>query len=168
MLWGHLPGASDVIVRPMTLDEVPAVLPLNLATQLVHVQAEPEVYRSFDAEGVNGVIAFMREKLRTGWIGLVAERDGALLGYVLAQHRVRPESPFTHACNTFYVDQIGVHPAERGSGLGRVLMEACEARAVALGCTRVHLHCRWANEGARGFYAALGYTLSQVELERKC
>ena len=48
-------------------------------------------------------------------------------------------------------------PARRGEGIARTLVAAAEERLLAMGCPKVQLMVRPDNEGARGFYDALGY-----------
>ena len=48
-------------------------------------------------------------------------------------------------------------PARRGEGIARALVAAAEERLLAMGCPKVQLMVRPDNEGARGFYDALGY-----------
>ena len=58
------------------------------------------------------------------------------------------------------VESVHVHPDQRGSGIGRVLMEAAIERARRLGCYRVQLTSHQARPDAHRFYAALGFTPS--------
>ena len=55
------------------------------------------------------------------------------------------------------VESVHVHPEQRGSGIGRVLMEAAIARARELGCYRIQLTSNKARPDAHRFYAALGF-----------
>lgn len=55
------------------------------------------------------------------------------------------------------VESVHVHPERRGSGIGRVLMEAAVARARELGCYRIQLTSNRARPDAHRFYAALGF-----------
>jgi GNAT superfamily N-acetyltransferase len=55
------------------------------------------------------------------------------------------------------IESVHVHPDRRGSGIGRLLMEAAIARARELGCYRVQLTSNRARPDAHRFYAALGF-----------
>jgi GNAT superfamily N-acetyltransferase len=55
------------------------------------------------------------------------------------------------------IESVHVHPDRRGSGIGRVLMQAAIARARELGCYRVQLTSNKARPEAHRFYAALGF-----------
>jgi len=82
---------------------------------------------------------------RRGW--LVAEQDGALVGYggvaVLADGD-------THLMN------LAVLAERRGSGLGRLLLGALLETAARLGGRRVTLEVRAGNEAARALYESIG------------
>jgi ribosomal protein S18 acetylase RimI-like enzyme len=56
---------------------------------------------------------------------------------------------------------LAVHPAERGRGLGRELMERLHQEARARGATRVRLTVYADNEPARRLYEDLGYELEE-------
>ena len=52
---------------------------------------------------------------------------------------------------------LATDPERRGEGIARALVAVAEERLVAMGCPKVQLMVRPDNEGARGFYDALGY-----------
>ncbi len=56
-----------------------------------------------------------------------------------------------------WVNYLAVSPACRGRGYGRQMMEALEARLLALGCPKLNLQIRSSNEAVISFYRALGY-----------
>jgi GNAT superfamily N-acetyltransferase len=80
---------------------------------------------------------------------LVAEHEGALVGYVSGSAR----SAFYVGGMTAWIDEILVLPELRRAGIGRRLMEAFEAWAQDLHCRSVAL----ATRGAALFYERLGY-----------
>ena len=80
---------------------------------------------------------------------LVAEGDQGLAGYVLVQRR--RNAPMAH------LNSIAVRPGAAGKGLGRQLLEAAEAQAVANGCKRLRLEVRPDNAAAQRLYEGHGY-----------
>ncbi len=52
---------------------------------------------------------------------------------------------------------LATDPARQGEGIARALVTAVEELLLAMGCPKVQLMVRPENEGARGFYNALGY-----------
>ncbi|MEM6620693.1 MAG: GNAT family N-acetyltransferase [Pseudomonadota bacterium] len=80
--------------------------------------------------------------------GLVAERDGALIGlthYLFHRHCWRIE-------NVIYLQDLFVAPAARGTGAGRALIEAVYAAGDAAGCPRVYWLTQDFNSTARKLY----------------
>ncbi|MGE0792317.1 MAG: GNAT family N-acetyltransferase [Sandaracinaceae bacterium] len=143
-----------------------ALVVLNLAVQRYHAYAEPEVYRVADADAIR---AWMEEYLgqpdREVWLSIDGA-DAAPLGYAAFRHGVSEATPFVHARNFVYVDQLGVREGARRHGVGRALMEAVRSRARALGADAIELDVRAINHAARDFYEALGYRPSKLLLRR--
>jgi GNAT superfamily N-acetyltransferase len=79
--------------------------------------------------------------------GLVAERDGAVIGMTTYVHEstwdVRP------IC---YLQDLFVDPAARGGGVAKQLMLAVEAKATAAGCFRYYWQTQEYNAPARSLY----------------
>ena len=66
-----------------------------------------------------------------------------------------------------WVYYLAVASAERGSGLGRALMQAAEAWLVERGVVKVQLMVRETNASVTGFYDRLGYTDADVRVLAK-
>lgn len=83
---------------------------------------------------------------------LVAVDAGELVGTVMAGYD-------GHRGWIYY---LAVSPAQRGTGVGRALMAAAEARLRELGCPKINLQIRAENEAVRAFYERLGYRRDAV------
>lgn len=98
--------------------------------------------------------AYSREEYRYALtrakaVNVACEEAGALVGFVGAFH---------HATQRVgHVYTVNVHPKQRGRGLGRALMRACEERLRALGMTRVVLEVNVENVDAIRLYESCGY-----------
>jgi ribosomal-protein-alanine N-acetyltransferase len=79
-------------------------------------------------------------------VRLKAELDGQTVGFVIGDLRRRED--------VGWIASIGVHPTFRRAGIGRQLLEACEA---ALGTRTVRLTLRPSNVGALRLYQQSGY-----------
>jgi len=56
-----------------------------------------------------------------------------------------------------YVSDVAVAPNQRGRGIGKSLLRACEAAMAAKGHGRMYLHTKVDNEGARALFERGGY-----------
>jgi ribosomal protein S18 acetylase RimI-like enzyme len=87
---------------------------------------------------------------------LVAERHGARVGYVV----VLPKDPDPWdqtRSRTAMIMELFVAPTHRRDGVGRRLFAEVERRCAARGLDWVTFGVMASNEGARRFYAAMGY-----------
>jgi ribosomal protein S18 acetylase RimI-like enzyme len=78
---------------------------------------------------------------------IVAEDQGAICGTVMAGYDG----------HRGWIYSLAVAPQNRGSGIGRKLVEEAEQRLRDIGCGKVNLQVRASNRTVIGFYQALGY-----------
>ncbi len=83
----------------------------------------------------------------------VAERDGTITGVIVL--RVTDEG--------FLIDNVAVHPAHRGRGLGRALLELAETEARRAGFDSVYLYTHEKMTENLALYSRIGY----VEYDRR-
>ena len=94
---------------------------------------------------------------------LVAEREGRVRGMVTAQLLVSTaEGGFSSL-----VEDMVVDAAERGRGLGRLLLGAVEAWSRERGATRLQLLADRENAPALAFYARMGWGPTQLVCWRR-
>lgn len=60
------------------------------------------------------------------------------------------------------VNYLSIHPAHRGKGYARLLMQHGEALLLARGCPKINLLVRTGNEEVTGLYRQLGYVPDDV------
>jgi len=82
---------------------------------------------------------------------LVAERDGVVVGYVIADATPNFGRDIGH------VKDLAVHPDARGEGIGRGLLRAALSRLRVRETAVVKLEVREGNEAARSLYADEGF-----------
>jgi ribosomal protein S18 acetylase RimI-like enzyme len=83
----------------------------------------------------------------------VAERDGAIVGVIVLA--VTDEG--------FLIDNVAVRPSDRGTGLGRALLEFAEAEARRAGFDSIYLYTHERMTENLALYSKIGY----VEYERR-
>jgi ribosomal protein S18 acetylase RimI-like enzyme len=123
-------------LRAATLADLDALLALEEACFPPHQAYSRAEYRYALAQGRS--------------VNLVEDApDGRAVGFVGAFHH--------RAWRVGHVYTLNVHPEARRRGLGRRLMDACEARLADAGMRRVALEVNVANHAAIALYEALGY-----------
>ena len=63
----------------------------------------------------------------------------------------------TGAGDALHVGNVAVHPGSQGTGLGRLLMDFAERRAILLGLTRLSLYTNEVMTENQAIYTHLGY-----------
>jgi ribosomal protein S18 acetylase RimI-like enzyme len=84
--------------------------------------------------------------------GLVAERDGEILGCLFYHHGYHPDD----MARILYVIDLYVREDSRRQGIGRALMTRAATICRQLGGTQLHWYVWNRNESAFGFYERLG------------
>jgi ribosomal protein S18 acetylase RimI-like enzyme len=92
------------------------------------------------------------------WDGavMVAEEDGAVVGFICVWARVPPDDP-SEVRFSAHVSDLVVLPAWRGRGIGRALLARGEAYARSRGAERLRIGVMAKNEGARRLYVGSGF-----------
>lgn len=97
-----------------------------------------------------------------GHFAFVAERDGALVGFVHAL----PHASTWSVAPACYLEDLYVDDAVRGNGSGRKLIEAVYSHADHLGCSNVYWHTHDDNARARLLYDRIGSLTQFVRYDR--
>jgi GNAT superfamily N-acetyltransferase len=133
-------------IRPLTPQEIPALLPLVEQYWLF------EDIAGFDPARVGRELgrACADPMLASGWIALLR---GEAVGYLLAVYVFSLE----HLGLTAEIDEFFVLPSARGKGVGDALLKVAETEFVRRRCTNVSLQLGRGNDGARDFYRRHDY-----------
>lgn len=86
-------------------------------------------------------------------IHLVAELDGAVVGYI----RLKPPTPLPENAHVVHVSGIAVHPEARRRGVAAALLTAAEPFARSCGAVKISLRVLGTNAPAIALYERLGY-----------
>ncbi|MDP8969998.1 MAG: GNAT family N-acetyltransferase [Actinomycetota bacterium] len=138
---------SEVVIRPARDDELDDVAALIVDAYAEYAaRMSPDAWSSFAHD-----IANVRGRMSDAEL-LVAERDDQLVGSVTLFTDWRGTQE-----GTIGVRLLSVIPSERGTGVGRALMERCIERAREIGKRRVVLTTTQDMETARDLYDKLGF-----------
>ncbi len=124
---------DDVAIRPATRADL-----LDISRLETRVFDEPWSYSAF--EGFVGEPAF-----------LIAELDGSVVGYVVADWTATYNRDFGH------IKDLAVDPAFRGHGLGRSLLQRAVSQLLVEGVRSIKLEVRESNTPARRLYVEEGF-----------
>ncbi|MBB3392816.1 ribosomal protein S18 acetylase RimI-like enzyme [Rhizobium sp. BK275] len=98
-------------------------------------------------------------------IVIVAEEDGALVGYAYAELQGFDYMSLRGPAGVIH--DLFVDPARRREGVGRLLLEAAMAGLKSLGAERFVLSTAYRNETARSLFAAMGFRPTMIEMTRE-
>ena len=154
----HAPGTIEhATIRQAGPDDIELLL--DVVGTIGEHQAGPPVW--------SGLPVPEREELRAGWVELledetavvlIAERDGASLGYVAVHPGAR--------AGVAHLPVAGTRPDARGSGIGVALVEHALHRAHLDGYETIELDWRSTNLLASRFWPARGLWPTHLRLRR--
>ena len=97
---------------------------------------------------------------------LVAVENGAVVGFVTIWTRYHSTEPGDDLAEHGFISDLVVSSTKRGTGIGRALLRAAEARAQEAGARVVRLSVLAGNVAAVSLYAAEGFKETQIYLEK--
>jgi GNAT superfamily N-acetyltransferase len=150
-------------IRPATIDDVPAVLPMVRAIAAMHEQLDPAKYgyRADVAEMYRGWLTSQATDARG--VFLVAETDGGKVVAFLVG-TVEREIPIYRLSQFGFIHDVWVEEDYRNEGIGRQLVAAAVERFRQLGAPQVRCDTVWGNAIARYLFKACGFRPSVVEM----
>lgn len=143
---------NDLVIRPATRDDIPAIVALLAADSLGVGRESPEDLTPYQ-EAFGRLAADPHQHLT------VAERDGRVVGTL--QLSVIPGLSRRGTTRTI-IEAVRVHADERGNGLGTRFIEWAIEESRALGANLVQLTSDVTRTDAHRFYERLGFTGSHV------
>lgn len=147
--------------RKMTPDDYDAVDALMSGLHEIHVESRPDMY--VPVEHPYSREEYMRRVAGDGWISLLAEDRGNVIGITFVELRER-------VCmvnsRTAYMHDIYVVPSERRAKIGTMLYRMAEREARERGAHRLDLMVWSFNEDAIAFYREMGFSPQRVILEK--
>jgi ribosomal protein S18 acetylase RimI-like enzyme len=148
--------------RPDELDAVAAMWSAMYAFQQAEGMVLPlrpdaeEIWKRENASRLDTALATV----------LVAEQDGALVGFLAAQTKRLPPYLATGNPKIGYISAVYVDPAARRGRLGRALVDAALAWFARAEVSSIELQVIATNETARGFWTAVGFVPEILQMRR--
>ena len=154
-----------VAVRTAVPDDMPAVA--RLAAKLVRYHYALDPNRYLLAEPLEeGYEHFLRGELRSKKaVVIVAENEGAIIGYAYGRLEPRNWNDLLEACGKLH--DVYVDEGARRLGAGALLVREVCARLEALGAPRVLLLTAAQNDEGQALFAKLGFRRTMIEMTRE-
>jgi len=150
-------------VRPARSQDLPAVSRLAAELLRLHHRLDPQRFFIVDDVEEGYQWFFSREIKRKQALILVAEDEAEkIIGYAYATLEPRNWNDLLDACGK--LNDIYVDPAARRSGAGRALVSEAFRVLRERGAPRVVLLTAWKNPDAHGFFEALGFRRTMLEM----
>lgn len=145
---------------------MPVVGRLGALLVRVHHEFDPQRFMSATRHTAAGYGGFLGTQLEEEDVTvMVAERDGAVIGYVYAA--VEPRDWMSLRDSAGVVHDVIVDPEHRQSGAGRMLLDAALAFLKSRGAPRVVLETAERNEPAQRLFASAGFRRTMIEMTRE-
>jgi ribosomal protein S18 acetylase RimI-like enzyme len=155
-----------ITIRPATSADLDAIGRLGKLLVRTHYEFDPKRFMPTHPGMERGYGAFIGKQLEDPeTVVLVAERDGALVGYVYGTlagpdwMSLRDEAGVIH--------DIIVDPEQRRGGIGRMLLDAALEWFREHHAPRVVLSTAQRNEAGQRLFASAGFRPTMIEMTRE-
>ncbi|MFN8497616.1 MAG: GNAT family N-acetyltransferase [Anaerolineae bacterium] len=155
-----------VTIRAATPADLAAVGRLGALLIRIHHDFDPQRFIAARPGTEQGYAGFLATQLaEPDAVVLVAERNGQVVGYTYAGVEGWDYMSLRGPAGVLH--DIVVDPAERGHGIGRLLLDATLAALKARGAPRVVLSTAAGNEAAQRLFAGAGFRRTMIEMTRE-
>lgn len=159
-------GVPAVIVRPAVHADLPALGGLGVLLMSAHHTFDAARFIAPTERSGSAYASWLKARLQDPDSAvLVAERDGEVVGYAYVQ--VEGPDYMSLRGPAGVVHDLVVAAAERGRGVGRMLLDAAVGTLEARGVPRVVLSTAERNEAAQRLFASAGFRRTMVEMTRE-
>ena len=157
---------ATVAVRPATRDDLPAIGRLGALLVRTHHDFDPLRFIPATERTDQSYGRFLGTQLEEpNIIVLVAERNSEVLGYTYAGVEEYDYMSLRGPAGVLY--DIVVDPAQRGRGVGSMLLDATIEMLATRGAPRVVLSTAWKNETAQRLFERAGFRRTMIEMTRE-
>lgn len=157
------PAPAAVSVRFAREEDVEQINVLRRQVNDLHVAGAPAVFRPGFCDELRDYIHVIMQDPQKEVV--VAEADGAVRGFAVLNHIVRPENPFMFERDFLDIDEFGVDEGCRRQGIASAMIGFIRGWAREKGFRRLELNMWEFNRGALAFYEAAGFTTYRRYME---
>lgn len=162
----HSSDTLAAIIRPATPADLAAIGRLGALLVRTHYDFDPKRFIAARPGTEQGYASFLERQIEdSNVVVLVAERNGEVLGYTYAVAEGWDYMSLRGPAGVLH--DIIVDPAQRGHGVGRLLLDATLAALKARGAPRVVLTAAAGNEAAQRLFAGAGFRRTMIEMTRE-
>jgi ribosomal protein S18 acetylase RimI-like enzyme len=155
-----------VVIRAALPADLSVIGRLGALLVRTHHDFDPKRFIAATPQTERGYASYLGDQLEEkSVIVLVAERDGAVVGYTYAGSEGFDYMSLRGPAGVLY--DIIVDPAHRGLGVGRMLLEATLAALQERGAPRVVLSTAERNEAAQRLFQRAGFRRTMIEMTRE-
>jgi ribosomal protein S18 acetylase RimI-like enzyme len=155
-----------ISVRPARPDDLPALGRLGALLLRTHYSFDARRFMAPGSDPEGGYAWFLGTQLRDKEVViLVAEREGAIVGYVYAG--LEPESWKELREASGFIHDVVVDDTGRRLGIASALVEAAADWLREKGAPRVILWTAEQNHGAQRLFSKLGFRRTMIEMTRE-
>ncbi len=143
-------------IRQATIDDAETISELNADVQKVHADALPHLFKPPSKDGLPAAEVASLIQTPNHFFYLALE-DDCPVGYLWAEVRRMPETPFRYAWDYVYVNHISLRPEARSKGYGKQLLEAAANLARQQGIATLALDVWSFNTRAHAAFESFGF-----------
>src|SRR5215217_1179413 len=158
--------APSLTIRPATRDDLPQIGPLAALLVQSHHEFDPQRFLPATGSTPELYANFLGSQLDDpNTVFLVADTGGRIAGYTFAAIEGYDYMALRGPAGVLH--DIIVDPAQRGIGVGRMLLDATLEALEAKGAPRVVLSTAERNESAQRLFARAGFRRTMIEMTRE-
>src|SRR4051794_7066814 len=154
----------SITVRPAEKRDAEPLGRMGAALARQHHEFDPRRFFLPDNVETGYRSWLLRELAQRDAVVLVAEQDGAVVGYAYGRLEARDWNMLLDAYGGFH--DIWVEPEARTAGAGRALAQGLCDKLTSLGATRIVLMSASQNTPAQKLFAKIGFRPTMVEMTR--
>src|SRR5262245_13748271 len=155
-----------IVIRRATATDMPALAKRSATLLQPHYGFDPQRFMAPRGDPESGYAWFLGTQLKEDDVAVfVAERSGAVLGYVYAG--IEPQSWKELRESAGFIHDVVVAPEAQRTGVASALVESACEWLRSIGAPRVVLWTAEKNDSAQRLFTRLGFRRTMIEMTRE-